>query len=113
VEFLTEFREEFYEQESKMVAFLRLEGMEYFQGKRSASDYCDSFMKLVHKTGMTDWRMIVSKFHCGLWRDMDKVILKDIGLVLNDPSLWYCKAKDFKLVVKFNKVYHNAHTPNH
>jgi hypothetical protein len=62
---------------------------------------------------MTDRRMIVSKFCCRLQRDMDKVILKDIGLVLNDPSLWYRKAKDFKLVAKFNKAYYNAHTPNH
>jgi hypothetical protein len=35
-EFLTEFKEEFYEQESEMVAFLKLEGTEYFQGKRPA-----------------------------------------------------------------------------
>ena len=32
-EFLMEFREEFYEQESKTVAFLKLEGTEYFQGR--------------------------------------------------------------------------------
>jgi hypothetical protein len=113
VDFLAEFREEFYEQESETVAFLRLEGTEYFQGKRSASDYCDSFIKLVHKAGMTDWRMIVSKFRRGLCRDVDEVILKDIGLVLDDPNLWYRKSKDFELVAKFNKVYHEAHTPNH
>jgi hypothetical protein len=110
---LTEFREEFYEQKSETVAFLRLEGTEYFQGKRSASDYCDSFMKLVREAGMTDHRMIVLKFCCGLHRDVDEVISKDIGLVLNDPNLWYRKSKDFELVAKFNKAYYNAHTPNH
>jgi hypothetical protein len=51
VDFLVEFREEFYEQESETVAFLRLEGTEYFQGKRSALDYCDSFTKLVCEAG--------------------------------------------------------------
>jgi hypothetical protein len=61
-DFLTEFKEEFYEQESKTVAFLKLEGTEYFQGKRAASDYCDGFTKLVHEVGMTDRRTIVSKF---------------------------------------------------
>jgi hypothetical protein len=113
VAFLAEFREEFYEQESETVAFLRLKGTDYFQGKRSASDYCDSFTKLVHEAGMTDWRMIVSMFRCRLRRDVDEIILKDIGLVLDDPSLWYCKVKDFELVAKFNKAYHDAHTPNH
>ena len=111
-EFLTEFREEFYEQESETVAFLKLEGTEYFQGKRSASDYCDSFTKLVCEAGMTDRRIIVSKFCQGLRRDVDEAISKDIGLVLDDPSLWYRKAKDYKLVVKFNKAYHKAHTSN-
>jgi hypothetical protein len=112
-EFLTEFREEFYEQESETVAFLKLEGTEYFQGKRSASDYCDGFTKLVCEAGMTDRRTIVSKFRRGLRRDVDEVISKDIGLVLDDPSLWYRKAKDYELVAKFNKAYHDAHTPNH
>ena len=59
---MAEFWEEFYEQESETVAFLKLEGTEYFQGKRSALDYCDSFTKLVHEAGMTDQRTIVSKF---------------------------------------------------
>jgi hypothetical protein len=104
VDFLAEFREEFYEQESETVTFLRLEGTEYFQGRRSASDYCDSFMKLVCEAGMMDRRMIVLKFRRGLRRDVDKVISKDIGLVLDDPNLWYRKAKDFKLVAKFNKA---------
>jgi hypothetical protein len=110
VEFLSEFREEFYEQESETVAFLRLEGTEYFQGKRSTSDYCNSFTKLVQ---MMDHRMIVSKFCRRLCRDVDEVISKDIGLVLDDPNLWYRKSKDFELVVKFNKAYHDAHTPTH
>ena len=61
-EFLAEFQEEFYEQESETVAFLKLEGTEYFQGKRTASDYCDAFTKLVREAGMVDQRMIVSKF---------------------------------------------------
>jgi hypothetical protein len=108
-----EFREEFYEQESETVAFLKLEGMEYFQGKRSASDYCDDFTKLVREAGITDQRTIVSKFHQGLRRDVDEVISKDIGLVLDNPSLWYRKVKDYELVAKFNKAYHDAHTPNH
>jgi hypothetical protein len=112
-EFLTEFREEFYEQESETVAFLKLEGTEYFQCKRSASNYCDGFTKLVHSVGMTDRRTIVSKFCRGLRKDVDEAISKDIGLVLDNPSLWYHKAKDYELVAKFNKAYHDAHTPNH
>ena len=75
-------------------------------------DYCDSFTKLVCEAGMTDRRTIVSKFRRGLCRDVDEAISKDIGLVLDDPSLWYHKAKDYELVVKFNKAYHEAHTPN-
>jgi hypothetical protein len=92
---------------------LKLEGMEYFQGKRSASDYCDGFTKLVHEAGMTDRRTIASKFRRGLHRDVDEVISKDIGLVLDDPSLWYRKAKDYELVAKFNKAYYDAHASNH
>jgi hypothetical protein len=62
---------------------------------------------------MTDWRTIVSKFRRRLCRDIDEAILKDTGLVLNNPSLWYHKVKDYELVVKFNKAYHDAHAPNH
>ena len=91
---------------------MKLKGTEYFQGRRSASDYCDSFTKLVREAGMTDRRTVVSKFRRGLHREVDEAISKDIGLVLDDPSLWYRKAKDYELVVKFNKAYHEAHTPN-
>jgi hypothetical protein len=110
---LTVFREEFYEQESETVAFLKLEGTEYFQGKRSASDYCDHFMKLVCEAGMTDRRMIVSKFRRGLRGDVAEDVSKDISLILDDPNLWYHKAKDFELVAKFNRAYHDTHTVDH
>jgi hypothetical protein len=75
------------------VAFLKLEGTEYFQGKRSASDYCDYFTKLVREAGMTDRRMIVSKFRCGLCGDVAEGILKDIGPYQSDLFLGWplCK----------------------
>ena len=111
-EFLSEFKDKFYEQEVETVAFLKLEGMEYFQGKRTALDYCDAFTKLVQEAEIMDQRMIVSKFRRGLRKDIDKVILKDIRLVLDDSGLWYHKAKDFELVTKFDKAYHDSQTTN-
>ena len=107
-EFFVEFRKEFYEQESETVAFLKLEGTEYFQGKRTVSDYCDLFRNLVREAGLTDRRVIVSKFRRGLRKDVDDVVSRDIGLVLDDPDLWYTKAKDHELVAKFNKAYHES-----
>jgi hypothetical protein len=41
--FLTKFKKEFYEEEAETVAFLKLKGTEYFQGKRTTLDYCDLF----------------------------------------------------------------------
>ena len=110
-EFLNDFRSEFYEQEAETIAFLKLEATEYFQGKRSASDYCDAFQKLVREAALTDRRTIVSKFRRGLRRDIDEQIAKDIGLILDDPDRWYSKAKDYELIAKFNKAYHNTGPP--
>ena len=107
-EFLIDFRAEFYEQEAETVAFLKLEATEYFQGKRSVSDYCDTFQKLVREAALTDQRTIVSKFRRGLRRDIDEQIAKEIGLVLDDPDRWYSKAKNYELITKFNKAYHDT-----
>jgi hypothetical protein len=60
---------------------------------------------------MTDRRSIVSKFRRGLRRDTDKVIARDIGLVLDDPQLWYDKAWNHELVAKLTKAYHDTQMP--
>jgi hypothetical protein len=109
-EFLTVYRLEFYEQEAETVAFLKLEASDYFQGKRTVSDYCDAFQKLVREAGLTDRRTIVSKFRRGLRKDVDEDISPKIGLILDDPERWYAKAKESELVTKFTKAYHEVGT---
>jgi hypothetical protein len=109
-EFLTVYRVEFYEQEAETVAFLKLEASDYFQGKRTVSDYCDAFQKLIQEAGLTDPRTIVSKFRRGLRRDVDEDISPKIGLILDDPERWYSKAKESELVTKFTKAYHEIGT---
>jgi hypothetical protein len=53
----------------------------------------------------------VSKFCQGLCHKVDDAISKDIGLVLDDPMLWYNKAKNHELIAKFTKAYHDSQTP--
>jgi hypothetical protein len=98
---------EFYEQKVETVAFLKLEATDYFQGKRSTSDYCDTFQKLVQEAGLTDQCTIISKFWRGLQCDIDESIAEKIGLVLDDPGCWYSQAKETELVSKFKKAYHD------
>ena len=109
-EFLAKYKSEFYEQEAETIAFLKLEASDYFQGKRSVSDYCDSFQKLVREAGLTDSRTIVSKFRRGLRQEVDESISDKIGLVLDNPELWFTKAKESELVTKITKAYHDSGT---
>jgi hypothetical protein len=65
-EFEKDFARLFYPLAEDSDARLKLEGNEYYQGRRTVDDYVDEFEDLVDRGGLTDKFAIVLKFRVGL-----------------------------------------------
>ena len=71
-----------------------LEGITYFQNRRSVDEYLDEFRGLITQSGYVDPKIIVVKF----WRGLNQSIGAQIANMLhgrpmdNDPEGWYAAA---------------------
>ena len=95
--FLAAFKREFYELEAPVVAFMKLEGKGYHQGKQSVLEYTDQFRQLVRQAGLKEGFTLVSKFRQGLNSEIQKTLGEQLPpLPLDDPQAWYDKARELE-----------------
>jgi len=112
-DFRSRFRTEFYPLHSEAAATNRLEGIAYFQGRRTVDDYLDDFRDLISDSGYADPKTIVVKFRRGLNPTIaDAVATMAAGRPDDlDPEAWYEAAIRIDQNQATNAAFRSAHTP--
>ena len=110
-DFRSKFRAEFFPLHSDAVATNKLEGISYFQGRRTVDDYLDEFRDLISESGYTDPKTIVVKFRRGLNPSVsDAVATMASGRPDDlDPEAWYEAAIRFDQNQAANAAFRSAH----
>ena len=112
-DFRSRFRTEFFPLHSDAAATNRLEGISYFQGRRTVDDYLDDFRDLISDSGYTDPKTIVVKFRRGLNPTIaDAVATMAAGRPDDlDPEAWYEAAIRIDQNQAANAAFRSAHNP--
>ena len=112
-DFRSRFRTEFFLLHSEAAATNRLEGISYFQGRRTVDDYLDEFRDLISDSGYSDPKTIVVKFRRGLnLTTADAVATMAAGRPDDlDPEAWYEAAIRIDQNQAANAAFRSAHTP--
>lgn len=110
-DFRSRFRTEFFPLHSEAAATNRLEGITYFQGRRSVDDYLDDFRDLISDSGYGDPKTIVVKFRRGLNPAIaDAVATMTAGRPDDlDPEAWYEAAIRIDQNQAANAAFRSAH----
>ena len=106
------FRTEFFPLHSEAAATNCLEGIAYFQGRRTVDDYLDDFRDLISDSGYLDPKTIVVKFRRGLNPTIaDAVATMAAGRPDDlDPEAWYEAAIRIDQNQAANAAFRSAHT---
>ena len=111
-DFRSRFRTEFFPLHSEAAATNRLEGIGYFQGRRTVDDYLDDFRDLISDSGYSDPKTIVVKFRRGLSPAIaDAVATMASGRPDDlDPEAWYEAAIRIDQNQAANAAFRSAHS---
>jgi len=111
-DFQSRFRTEFFPLHSDAAATNCLEGVSYFQGRRTVDDYLDNFRDLISDSGYTDPKTIVVKFQRGLNPTIaDAVATMAAGRPDDlNPEAWYEAAIRINQNLAANAAFRSAHT---
>lgn len=111
-DFRSRFRTEFFPLHSEAAATNRLEGIGYFQGRRTVDDYLDDFRDLISDSGYSDPKTIVVKFRRGLNPAIaDAVATMAAGRPDDlDPEAWYEAAVRIDQNQAANAAFRSAHS---
>ena len=109
--FCSEFKKEFTPAHSDALAINRLELAAYYQKNRPLDDYIDKFQDLVAKSGYSDLKTIVAKFHRGLSPQIQNAVATMSSGRPSDtnPDEWYSMAR----TVDQNRAANEAFTATH
>ena len=89
-----------------------MEGISYFQGRRTVDDYLDNFRDLISDSGYTDPKMIVVKFRRGLNPTIANAVATMAAGRPDDlnPEAWYEAAIRINQNLAANAAFRSAHT---
>jgi len=115
--FRDKFVEEFCPKNEAQMALARLETSAYYQNQRSVDEYVDEFKDLIDRAGYSEGLAIVTKFRCGLQRDIQDLITQLlIGCPEdNEREEWYTAAIRIAENCTTNATFHGGaktSTPN-
>ena len=111
-DFRSHFQTEFFPLHSDAVATNRLEGISYFQGRRTVDDYLDDFRDLISDSSYTNPKTIVVKFRRGLSPTIaDAVVMMAARRPDDlDPEAWYEAAIRIDQNQAANTAFRSSHT---
>jgi len=109
-DFRRKFTEEFCPKNEAQMALAKLETSAYYQNRRSMDEYIDEFRDLIDQAGYLEGLAIVTKFRCGLQRDIQDLIAQlPIGRPADDkPEDWYAAALRIAENRSTNATFHGS-----
>jgi hypothetical protein len=110
-DFRSRFRTEFFPLHSDAVATNKLEGISYFQSRRTVDDYLNEFRDLISDSGYADPKTIVVKFRRGLNPSIADVVATMASGRPDDLDLeaWFEAAIRFDQNQAANAAFRSAH----